>query len=181
MFLGVSTFKKILINWDLILAGVMLCALVVVTFAGAFMRYLFSSPFVWLEEIQLFCQVWIVFAGGCTAFRLGGHVEVEFIAELLPEKGQKAVLVINSAVLTGVLLYLLVQSWNYLQVFVMSGRTTNILGISYVLIYGIAPVSILLMIVNYFAGLKGKWKEIENHCEEERKRKLIETEGGSRK
>lgn len=175
-----STCKKIVVNWDLILAGVMLCVLVVVTFAGALVRYLLSSPFVWLEEIQLFCQVWIVFAGGCAAFRLGGHVEVEFIAELLPEKAQKAVLMINSAVVTGVLLYLLVQSWNYLQVFVSSGRTTNILSISYVLIYGIAPVSIILMIVNYFAVLKGKWKDIEVRCEEERQRKLAETEGGDR-
>ena len=154
---------NVLVNWDLIVAGAMLCVLVVCTFAGAIARAM-SSPFIWLEELQLFCQVWIVFCGGCAAFRNLAHVEVEFIAELLPEKGQKAVLVINTVIITLVLGYLFMNSLDYLQSFMSSGRTTNVLNLSYVLIYGIAPVAVVFMLLNYYATLKQQWSAIQERC-----------------
>lgn len=154
-----------LINWDLIVSGIMLCVLVICTFLGAFSRYLFSQPFNWLEEIQMMCQVWIVFCAGCAAFRLGGHVEIEFIAESLPLKLQKAVLAINTVVITIVLGYLFVNSISYLQVFIKSGRTTNVLNLSYVLIYGIVPVAVVLMLLNYYSTLKKQIKKIEQEYE----------------
>lgn len=163
---------KGLANWDLFISGVMLCALVVCTFAGAISRYFLGAPLNWLEEIQLLCQVWIVFCGGCAAFRIGGHVMVEFVAESLPEIGQKIVLGINSIVVISVLGYLGINAAKYLQVFINSGRVTNVLHMSYVVLYGIAPLSIALMILNYILSLKKQWKEIEKECEETRQKKI---------
>lgn len=165
-----NKFFKILVNWDLIISGVMLCILVICTFVSAISRYVFAAPFNWLEEIQLLCQVWIVFCGGCAAFRLGGHVEIEFVAESLPERGQKILLVINTIIITVILGYLGIQSWQYLQVFLASGRLTNILHMNYVVVYGIAPVSIVLMVVNYYMSLKKSWRHIEEECAEKRRK-----------
>ncbi len=173
---------KMLINWDLVVSGTMLCLLVICTFVGAISRYLFSAPFTWLEEIQLMCQVWIVFCGGCAAFRVGGHIEIEFIAESLPEKGQKIVQVINSAIITLVLGYLGVQSLKYIMVFINSGRATNILHLSYVVIYGIAPVTIVFMLINYYATLGKAWHRIETECAVKRTKNLRKkVEGGEGK
>lgn len=170
---------QILVNWDLVVSGAMLCLLVICTFVGAISRYLFSAPFTWLEEIQTMCQVWIVFCGGCAAFRLGGHIEIEFIAESLPEKGQKIVQVINSVIITLVLGYLGVQSLKYIQVFISSGRVTNILHLSYVVIYGIAPVTIAFMLIYYYATLGKVWHRIETECAEKKAKKLKKrVEGG---
>ena len=155
---------KVLINWDLIVSGVMMCVLVVCTFLGALSRYVLSAPFNWLEEVQLFCQVWIVFCGGCAAFRMMSHVEIEFIAELLPEAGQKFILILNTIVITVVLGYLGINSWSYLQVFISSGRTTNVLNMSYVVIYGIAPVAVVFMLINYYMTLKTQWNAIIERC-----------------
>lgn len=156
-----SKFKYAITNVDLFVSSLMLLILVLLTFIGVIMRYVFSSPFNWMEEIQLLCQVWVVFSGGVAAFRLGSHVAIEFVAESLPEIGQKIVLIVNTVVSTAVLGYLGYQSWQYLQVFLKSGRTTTILNISFVLIYIIAPISILLMTVNYLASIKKSWHEIE--------------------
>ena len=64
-----SSLTTILGNLDIVVAGAALIVLIVLTFAGVVMRYIVGQPFTWLEEVQLFCMVWIVFAAGGAAFR----------------------------------------------------------------------------------------------------------------
>ena len=64
-----NSLKTILGNLDIIVASVTLIVLIALTFAGVVMRYIVGQPFTWLEEVQLFCMVWIVFAAGGAAFR----------------------------------------------------------------------------------------------------------------
>ena len=59
-----SSLTTILGNLDIVVAGAALIVLIVLTFAGVVMRYIVGQPFTWLEEVQLFCMVWIVFAAG---------------------------------------------------------------------------------------------------------------------
>ena len=53
-----SIVWKILKNLDIVLAGLILGILVVVTFSGVIMRYIFNAPFVWQQEVQLTCFLW---------------------------------------------------------------------------------------------------------------------------
>lgn len=142
-----------IMNIDVLIAGLMLFILVVLTFLGVVWRRAFGAPFTWLEEVQLACMVWIVFAAAGAAFRFGNHVAIEMIVDLMPQKIQKVFTVFISVVVVAVLSYLFIQSLGFIQLFIKSGRTTPMLGIPYKLIYGIAPVSFLLMILNYFYAL----------------------------
>ena len=153
----------VLANLDFIISSAALAILVVLTFLGVIWRYCLRAPFVWLEEVQLACMVWIVFLGAGAAFRTGNHVAIEMVADLLPEKLQKAVTVLVSAIVVIVIGYLFIQSIGYIQMFQRSGRTTNILDIPYTYIYGIAIISYIDMIVSYFysviKGVKSEAKE----------------------
>lgn len=126
-------------------------------------RYVLDKPFTWLEEVQLACMVWVVFAAGGAAFRTGNHVAIEMIVDLFPQKVQKIFDILISAVVVVVLLYLFKQSLGFIQIFLKSGRSTPMLDIPYSLIYGIAPVSFVWMIFNYFyalfTGVKSEAKE----------------------
>ena len=61
-------------NLDIALAGLTLAVLIILTVLGVAWRYVFAQPFTWLEEVQLACMVWIVFAAGGAAFRTGNRV-----------------------------------------------------------------------------------------------------------
>jgi TRAP-type C4-dicarboxylate transport system permease small subunit len=154
---------SILCNLDIVVAGVVLVILIVLTTAGVIFRYILGSPFTWLEEVQLACMVWIVFAAGGAAFRSGNHVAIEMVVDMLPKKAQKVVSVLISVVVVLTLGYLLVESFGFLSIFVRSGRSTPMLHIPYLYIYGIAPVSFVVMIVSYFysiiKGVKSEAKE----------------------
>lgn len=149
-----NKFFKYILNVDAIIASITLCLLIVLTFAGVIWRRVLNSPFTWMEEVQLACMVWIVFAGATVAFRTGNHVAIEMVVDLFPEKAQKVATYFISVVVVFVLGYLFYVSLGFINIFITSGRLTSILNIPYSLIYAIAPVSFILMIFNYFYGLK---------------------------
>ena len=148
-----NKLKNVLCNLDTIVASIVLAILIILTFAGVPFRYILGAPFTWLEEVQLACMVWIVFAAAGAAFRAGNQVAIEMIVDLMPKKMQKAVTVFISVVVLAVVGYLFYQSLGYINVFLKSGRATPMLKIPYALIYGIAPVSYVLMVISYFLSL----------------------------
>lgn len=158
---------SILGNLDFIVAGVMLTILIILTFLGVIWRYAFKAPFTWLEEVQLACMVWIVFAAAGAAFRTGNHVAIEMIVDMLPGKLQKAADVLISCVVVIVIGYLFIQSIGFIQMFLKSGRSTSMLKIPYAVIYGIAIISYVDMIFSYFYGLiKGVKSEAKEAAED---------------
>lgn len=158
-----KTWLKVLTNIDVAGASLALVVLTILTFAGVFFRYVFRNPILWIEEIQAFCQVWVVFLGGSVAFRTGSHVAIEMVVDTLPEKSRKVMEYIIDFIVLCVLVYLCVQVQGYItQVFGKSGRPTPILRIPYALVYGIAPYGVAAMIISYFAG-----KYIPAVCEDD--------------
>ena len=124
--------------------------LTLVTAAGVVMRYIVKNPILWQEEVQAFCQVWMIFLGASVAFRAGSIVAIEMVVESLPEKAQRIVGYIVDMIVLFVLSFLMVKSHAYIQqVFGQSGRPTPILRIPYTLIYGVAPYGCALMMISY--------------------------------
>ena len=145
-----SSLTTILGNLDIVVAGAALIVLIVLTFAGVVMRYIVGQPFTWLEEVQLFCMVWIVFAAGGAAFRTKSHVAIEMVVEMFPESVQKIISYVIDVVVFLVIAYLLYNSFGFIQMFVKNGRSSSMLKIPMTVQYGIAPVSYALMIISYF-------------------------------
>lgn len=100
-------------NLDILVAAVVLAVLVVLTFLGVIWRYVLSAPFTWLEEVQMACMVWIVFAAGGSAFRTGNHVAIEMVVDLMPKKLQRIVEILISIVVVVVIGYLFYQSLGF--------------------------------------------------------------------
>lgn len=162
-----SKFTAALWNLDTIVASIVLALLIILTFAGVPFRYLFGAPFTWLEEVQLACMVWIVFAGAGAAFRAGNQVAIEMVVDLFPKSVQKIVQVFISLVVVAVLAYLFHKSLGFINIFVRSGRSTPMLKIPYTLIYSIAPISFVLMVISYFYALiKGVKSEVKEALEQ---------------
>ena len=145
--------RKVLWGWDRLITNIALALLVLLTFSGVIFRYIFNSPINWLEEIQTMFIVWIVFLGGCVAFRENGHVVVEILVELFPKRVQKVIAICVSAVILAVLGIGAVLAFRYVMVFVLNGRCTSILRIPYYIVYSVVPVSFVWMIVSYLNGV----------------------------
>lgn len=158
---GFLKIMNIVTTLEVLLSEIVLAALILVTVTGTITRYFLQMPFTWLEEFQLACVIWIVFLAGSAAFHAKAHVAIEMIVDLLPENCKKVINLFIGVVIFVVLVYVLKASVQYLGVFMRSGRTTSILKIPYTYIYGIVPISCVLMMLEYFHGL------LEKNVEEE--------------
>lgn len=141
-------------NLDFYIATINLIVLVVLTTLGVIMRYVFNKPFTWLEEVQLFSMVWIVFSGAGLAFRTHSHVAIEMVVEQFPVSMQKVIdylIHITFVILIGYLFY---TSIGYLQMFIKNGRKTSMLDIPMWVFYGIVPIACIDMLISYFYSLK---------------------------
>ena len=149
-FLKRKSWLKILCNLDLFLASAALAVLTLITFAAVIMRYVLRTPLLWQEEVQAFCQVWMIFLGASVAFRQGSIVAIEMVVDALPAKARKIMEYVIDMIVIFTLTFLMVKSQQYIaQIFGRTHRGTPILGIPYELIYGIAPYGCALMIISY--------------------------------
>lgn len=162
----IKSIKKIL-GFDAILAIIVLSVLITITFLGVIMRYCFSNPFSWIEEVQLLCFVWLTFLGGCTAYRTYSHVAIDIIIDAFPKKIKQIAEFIIYIIVVLVLLYMLKQGTTLVIQMFNSGRKTNILYIPYYIIYGIFPVGCLFMLINTTVATLENWIKYKKELDEE--------------
>ena len=159
---GYLKFMGVITKLELVISEIILAALIIVTIVGTLTRYFLRMPFTWIEEFQLACVVWIVFLAGSAAFHEKAHVAIEMVVDLLPKSVQRVINILIGIVVLLVLAYVIKTSWAYIEVFVRSGRTTPILKVPYMMIYGVAPVACVLMVLEYFHGLLENPKDEED-------------------
>ncbi|WP_291633177.1 TRAP transporter small permease [Clostridium sp.] len=138
-----------LLNLDLIIAVISLIVLIIITFLGVIMRYFANNPFIWQQEVQLWCFVWIVFFGSSAAFRSGSHVAIDLVVDLLPDSLKKVVDILGYFVMMGVLIYLTIHGSNLVIQLASTNRLTNILRVPFSIIYSAFPIGCVLMMINY--------------------------------
>lgn len=143
--------KNIILNLDLYIAGLSFAVIVLVTFCGVLMRYVFHNPFVWEEEVQVELFLWVVFFGGIACFRKKMHVSITSLYDHFSRKGKLGDSLVVAVVVVATLLYLLVQSSAMVAMFIRTDKTTSVLSVPCAFIYGILPLCCLLMIVQYLA------------------------------
>lgn len=144
-----SKVGAVLKNIDLLISGVALIVLIITTFLGVIMRYFLNDPFVWQQEVQLMCFVWVVFFAGGAAFRTGSHVAIEFIVDRMSAPLKRVAELFGLIVVLVVLSYFLKHSITLVNQMVATERTTNILKIPYAIIYAAFPLSCVLMMANF--------------------------------
>lgn len=138
-----------LVKAETALASVILAALILCTFGGVITRYCFSKPFTWEEEFQLACMVWITFLAASVAFHTRSHVAIEILVDLFPKRLQQVMEVLIFLAVWVILGYFFFRSIDFITVIAGTSRKTPILKIPYAWIYGVAPVSVVLMLISY--------------------------------
>jgi len=120
--------------------------LAVLLFANVLLRYVFRSPFAWMEEGVVAVFVWLVFVGVSAAFRSHQHLRIDVFVRFLAPGAAAVVGAIAVGLTFGMLLLLLVIGYDY-AVFV-SGNRTPVLGISAAWLYVGLPLGAAASLVH---------------------------------
>lgn len=80
------------------LAGITLLVMSALVFAQVVMRYLFTAPMSWSDEIAVYCMVWSVYLAGSWAVRERTHIRVLNFIRLFPRKVQLVLVAISELI-----------------------------------------------------------------------------------
>ncbi|MDD3213926.1 MAG: TRAP transporter small permease subunit, partial [Eubacteriales bacterium] len=75
-----------------------------------------------------------------------------------PQKVQKVIEILIAIVVYAVLVYFFFSATKFVQLFMKTNRATPMLSIPYKYIYGIGPVSAVLMMISYTIMLVQKYR-----------------------
>lgn len=81
-----EAFKKIFVQANQILIGIMMGLMFILVFSNVVGRYCFHFSFGTTEEISAFLMIWVTYLGAGLALREGRHAAIELFQEMLPER-----------------------------------------------------------------------------------------------
>ena len=137
-----------LIAWAAkVFIGALVGAIVVITLASVWWRYVLNAPLAWPEQVSRILFVWITFVGAAVLYRERLHVAIDMFMAPLPRAARRAV---------GWAIELLILAFNFvlllygLKLSVDNlGQTFGALDITPASFYFAAPVAAGMMIL-YF-------------------------------
>ena len=137
----------------ILIASVFLAATVALTFAQVVLRFVFSDPRAWVEEVGRYLFVWITFLGAAVAVAHDAHIRVDAFVQRLGPGGQRATDALRRLVDLVCLAFI---TWSGVLV-VWRNRTSEfytIDGAPQVVFYLAVPVGSVLMILFLLRGLR---------------------------
>jgi TRAP-type transport system small permease protein len=136
-----------LVGWveDTLLA-VGMALLAVLLFANVLLRYVFRSPFAWMEEGVVALFVWLVFIGVSACFRSHQHLRIDVLIRFLPRVAALVAGIAAVAATFVILGFLVKLGYDYAHF--VSRNVTPVLRISAAWIYVGLPLGMALSLVH---------------------------------
>ena len=93
-----KTTKLLFMPFERTLAQILVVALTIILFTQIVNRYVFSTSFVWMEEIARISFVWLIYFCVAAAARENSHIRIGLIDMFLPERAIRVVNFIADAI-----------------------------------------------------------------------------------
>ena len=139
-----STFVEWAVRFLTVLSSVALAILLIATFAGVIMRYVFSAPILGINEIVQLVSVALVMLAMPSAAQREQHVRVDVLDNHIGKAGR----FIGDLAARGIAIFLLyqlaVRGWAKLQDAAEFGDATNMLAIPLWPFYGLIVLGAVL-------------------------------------
>jgi TRAP-type transport system small permease protein len=132
-------------------AGAVLCGLVLTVFTGLVlysvaMRYLFSAPPMWGEELPKLLFVWMIFIGAGLAYLSGQNIRMTALIEKVPAGPRRGIELVMHGFAVIILLAVL---WYSVPIIQLTARTESLAtGLPDAWTYVALPVGALLLLVH---------------------------------
>ena len=147
------TAEKWLLHLNRWVLVALMAAMAVLVFANVVSRYVLNYSLIWVEELTRYLMVWVGFLGGGVVLRLGAHIAVDALQDLLPARVARAlragivvVLAITFAAMTWLGIRYAAFAWD---------QETPVMNWSTGAIYLAIPIGSALLLVHLFFIARG--------------------------
>ena len=125
------------------------------------MRFVFNMPLAWSDELILIVYIFMVFWCAGLLLKEKDHVMLDLVYETLPPNGRRVFGLLGAALVAGLLLVLLPQTFDY--VMFMHREKTPVLDIPFSYVFAPFVLFVAVIGVRYFVKfcqlLGGNWRQ----------------------
>jgi TRAP-type C4-dicarboxylate transport system permease small subunit len=139
---GIAALERVIMA-----SGVILMA--VNTITNVISRFVFNHSIIFAEELNSIFILLVTFAGIGYAARHGRHIRMSAIADALPERARKALMIVITAVTAALMFLLAWYAVQYILSMQSKGRVYPALGIPVYVSYLWVPVGLFVTGVQY--------------------------------
>ena len=107
--------NKISNNFEENIICLLLVSMALLVFTEVFMRFAFNTGFIWMEELTLTLNAWLVLFGMSYGVKVGAHIGVDAFVKKLSPKPRKIVALFTILLCLAYCLFFLYGSWVYLS------------------------------------------------------------------
>lgn len=147
-----KTFEQLLValnKWVLVL---LLSAMSIIVFANVSLRYLTNFSIVWAEEVARYLMIWMTFLGAGMALRVGGHVAITNLHDVVSTGVARYLRGIVAIVLLSFFLLMIWIGYEYMSR--MGRQLTPATRISFSYIYAAMPIGFALLTLHFLFVVK---------------------------
>ena len=142
------------IDW---IAVIFFSIIFIVALSQIAMRWIFNNPIVWSEELIRLMYVWICYIGWTLASRNRTHIKITFLVSALPSLSGRLLQTLNCLL---VIIFSVFMVYYGIKMTQIGGRGRAVtLPITFALVYGIAPVTNLIILMYQFVDIVNVWKK----------------------
>jgi len=123
------------------------------------MRWLFKNPIIWSEELIRLMYVWICYLGWTLASRYRTYIRITFISDSLPPIPRKVLATVNCIL---IIVFSALMVFYGIKMAEIGGRGRAVtLPITFILVYGIVPVTNFIIFMYHITDIVNIWKKPE--------------------
>jgi TRAP-type C4-dicarboxylate transport system permease small subunit len=148
--------KDLMLNADLYCGALLLLSVLIITSLQVIVRYVFSSPLPWPEEVTTNMLVWITFLGGSIVTRREEHIKVSYFVEFLPKRILGWLFLLLDILIACFLIAIIVGSFTVFKKLRLILLPATQVSINWV--FAAVPISAFIMLIYYLASI---WKQIK--------------------
>lgn len=136
---------------DVALGQVIIFFIVMIIGVQVILRFVFSAPFDWPEELSEILLIWLTFIGAVALTRRNDHIRVELIEEFGGERLNTCLKIIFDTVTVLFLTLLVIYGWDLMNE--LTFEKTPALRLRISLIISVVPFTAAIMIVYYLIAI----------------------------
>jgi TRAP-type C4-dicarboxylate transport system permease small subunit len=147
-----STILDFVKETDVVLGQIILFFIVVIIGAQVILRFVFSAPFDWPEELSELLLVWLTFIGAVALTRRNDHIRVELIEEFGGPRLTICLRIFFDIITVVFLTLMVTYGWDLMNE--LTFEKTPALRLRISVIIAIVPFTAAIMIVYYMIAIK---------------------------
>ncbi len=132
---------------DIFLGQIILLAIIVMTAVQVVLRYVFSAPLTWPEELSAILLIWLTFVGAVALTRRNDHIRVELVEEFAGPRIARWLDILFDIATIVFLALIISGGWDLIQL--LTFERTPALRLRISIIVAVVPITAAIMIVFY--------------------------------